>query len=202
MGVVSTLAAVMVVLSAQVALAQTRELRRRTQDPERLAPFGLMLDAGIPEGAGLSVAFRPSPFVRLHLGAAHNGLRGGGRAGLTLLPLRGSMSPSFTFEVGHAQPADARALSRRLEDRTQPPSSSMERVGYTYASALLGFEMHASKRLTFFVRGGLSVMELEAPSLASLHEPFRHAVTPVEERPWWLRDVRPSAKLGLMLFFF
>lgn len=202
MGAVSTLAALVVVLAAQVALAQTRELRRRTQDPERLAPFGLMLDAGMPGGAGLSVAFRPSPYVRLHLGAAHNGLRGGARAGLTLLPLRGNMSPSMTLEVGRAQPADPRAVERRLEDRTQPPSASLERVGYTYASALLGFELHASRRLTFFVRGGLSFMELEAPSLQGLSEPFRYAMSPVDSSPWLLRVVRPSAKLGFALFFF
>ncbi|MBU8895248.1 hypothetical protein DRW03_06745 [Corallococcus sp. H22C18031201] len=202
MGPVSVLATVVMVLAGQGVQAQNREPGRSPQDPERLSPFGLMLDAGMPGGAGFSVAFRPSPHLQLHLGAAHNGLRGAARAGLTLLPLRGNVSPSLTLEAGHAQPADAQALSRRLEDRTQPPSSSMEGVGYTYASALVGFELHASRRLTFFVRGGVSCVQLQARGLAGLDEPFRHAVSPAEEKPWGLFELRPSAKLGFALFFF
>ena len=211
MGAVSALTALGLVLTAQTApasglapgagLGPAAEVRRRTQDPERLAPFGLMLDAGVTEGAGLSVSFRPTRMVRLHLGGTHNGMRAGARAGLTLLPLRGWATPALSLELGHAQPADANCLERRLADRTLLPSPSFERVGYTYASALLGFEVEAPGRLTFFIRGGLSVMELYGPGMEGLDEPFRGALAPAEAGPWRLRSVRPTAKLGILLSF-
>ncbi|MCP3104657.1 hypothetical protein LZ198_37915 [Myxococcus sp. K15C18031901] len=199
----STLVVMVVLLSAPVALAVPRLESRReaTQDPERIAPFGLMLDAGIPEGAGLSVAFRPTRLVRLHLGATHNGIRAGGRAGLTLLPMRGWLTPAISLDFGHAQPADERRLERRLSDLSQPPVPSLERVGYTYVSALLGLEVRMPSRITFFVRGGLSFMELNAPGLEGLEEPFRRAISPAEEKPWTMRLIRPTAKLGFLLSF-
>ncbi|WP_242589634.1 hypothetical protein [Corallococcus macrosporus] len=170
-------------------------------DPERLAPFGLMLDAGMPEGAGLSGVIRPSPHLRLHIGGAHNGLRGALRAGLTLLPLRGKFSPSFSWEFGHAQAASMKTLNQRLGDRTQLPASSMERVGYTYFSTHLGLEFNATRRLSFFVRGGMSVMEMDVPSLQKLDEPFRDSLSPVETQSWMMRKLEPSGKLGFMFFF-
>ncbi|MFP2931961.1 hypothetical protein ACLESO_43710 [Pyxidicoccus sp. 3LG] len=139
--------------------------------------------------------------MRLHLGGTHNGIRMGARAGLTLLPMRGWLTPALTLELGHAQPADARGLERRLADRTLLPSPSFERVGYTYASALIGFEANTPGRLTFFIRGGFSVMELYGPGMADLDEPFRGVLAPAEARPWGLRSVRPTAKLGILLSF-
>jgi hypothetical protein len=211
MGAVSALTALGLLLTAQVAIATevkppavstpAAEFRQRTQDPERLAPFGLMLDAGMPEGAGLSVSFRPRREVRLHLGGTHNGIRAGARAGLTLLPMRGWLQPALTLELGHAQPADERSLERRMADRTLLPSPSFERVGYNYASALLGFEVDTPGRLTFFIRGGLSFIELYGPGIDELDDPFRGALAPEESKPWRVRSVRPTAKLGILLSF-
>lgn len=202
---VSALTALSLLLTAQVMpsadLAPAGVVQRRTQDPERLAPFGLMLDAGVTEGAGLSVSFQPTRAVRLHLGGTHNGMRPGARAGLTLLPLRGWMTPALSLELGHARPADARCLERRLADRTLPPSPSFERVGYTYASALLGLEVRTPQRLTFFIRGGFSVLELYGPGMEELDEPFRGALAPQEAWPWRVRSTRPTAKLGILLTF-
>ncbi|NOK14709.1 hypothetical protein [Corallococcus exercitus] len=214
MGAVSIVTAAAVVLAAHSAVAQTApqaqlpqvqaqqgEGRRRMNDPERLAPFGLMLDAGMPEGAGLSGVLRPSPYLRLHFGGAHNGLRGALRAGVTLLPLRGKLSPSFSWEFGHAQAASTKTLNRRLADSTQLPTSSMERVGYSYVSTHLGLEFNATRRLSFFVRGGASFMEMDVPSLQKLDEPFRDSLSPVETKSWMMRTLQPSAKLGFAFFF-
>ncbi len=199
MGAVTTLAMVALLLAAQTSWAV--EVRRRTQDPERLAPFGLMLDAGVEEGAGLSLSFSPLRMVRLHAGGTHNGIRGGGRVGLTLLPLRGPVTPALSLELGHAQPANTEGLERRLADRTLLPSPSFERLGYNYASALLGLEMKAPGRLTFFVRGGFTYVELFCPGFKGLDEPFQRALAPEEERAWKLHMVRPTAKLGVLLSF-
>lgn len=199
MGAVTTLAMVAVLLASQTSWAM--EVRRRTQDPERLAPFGLMLDAGVEEGAGLSVSFSPMRMVRLHAGGTHNGIRAGGRVGLTLLPLRGPVTPALSLELGHAEPANTERLARRLADRTLLPSPSLERLGYNYASALLGLEMKAPGRLTFFVRGGFTYVELLCPGFQGLDEPFLRALAPQEARPWKVNMVRPTAKLGVLLSF-
>ncbi|NOK23074.1 hypothetical protein [Corallococcus carmarthensis] len=213
MGAVSIVTATVVVLAAHTAIAQSQQVpspqvqvqssegRRRISDPERLAPFGLMLDAGMPEGAGLSGVFRPSPHLRLHIGGAHNGLRGALRAGLTLLPLKGKVSPSFSWEFGHAQAASTKTMNRRLADSTQLPTSSMERVGYSYFSTHLGLEFNATRRLSFFVRGGMSLMEMDVPSLQKLDEPFRDSLSPMETKSWMMRTVQPSGKLGFTFFF-
>ncbi|QAT87858.1 hypothetical protein EJ065_6329 [Corallococcus coralloides] len=210
MGAVSIVTAAVAALAAHTAMAQATpqvqapqmEGRRRlSNDPERLAPFGLMLDAGMPEGAGLSGVLRPSQHLRIHLGGAHNGLRGALRAGLTLLPLKGKLSPSFSWEFGHAQAASTKTLNRRLADSTQLPTSSMERVGYTYISTHVGLEFNATRRLSFFVRGGMSFMEMDVPSLQKLDEPFRDSLSPVETQSWMMRKVQPSGKLGLTFFF-
>jgi hypothetical protein len=114
------------VLGGMTARADAPELKSKTRDPERLAPFGLMLDAGIPEGTGLSPVFRPSRFVRLHAGGTHNSIRMGGRAGLTVLPMQGWYTPSFSFEVGQTLPGNSGKLARRMADGSQPPIFSME----------------------------------------------------------------------------
>ncbi|WP_342376042.1 hypothetical protein NVS55_32910 [Myxococcus stipitatus] len=199
----STLTALMCLLMARVTLAaEGMEAQRRVSpDLARLSPFGLMLDAGLTGGMGLSFSFRPTSLVRLHVGGTHNGVRPGGRVGLTLLPLRGPLTPALSLDVGHARPVKARSLERRLADLSLPPLPSLERVGYTYASAMLGLELHLHDRVTWFVRGGVSFLELSGPGLKDLPEPFRTTLAPGEEEPWKLRMVRPTAKLGFILSF-
>jgi hypothetical protein len=189
------------VLALGEARAQAARVESRVSDPERLAPFGLMLDAGVTEGTGLSMAVQPSPGVRLHLGATSNGIRVGGRVGLTLLPLRTRVQPTLSLEFGHALPGDVDALVRRLADRTQPPAPALERVGYTYGSAHLGFELGMARRFTFYARGGASVVALRVPNLESLPEPFRHVLGQREARGGTCYGVRPSLKLGLVAWF-
>lgn len=188
-------------LLGPAAWAQSNELKRRTQDPERLAPFGLLLDAGLPEGTGLSAVLRPSRYMRLHLGGTHNGLRLGGRAGVTLLPWRSGYSPSVTLEVGHAFAGDANKLARRLADRTQPPCATLERVGYTYASTHLGFELGEPRRYVFFVRGGMNWVQLNVPNVEALGDPFITKLGASGAEGGRFLFGMPSAKLGLIVYF-
>jgi hypothetical protein len=177
------------------------EVRLRWQDPERLAPFGLMLDANLPETMGWSAVFRPSPRLRLQMGGAHNGLRLGGRVAVTLRPLPSGASPSVSFELGHAFACGAMALNRRLSDSSQMPSPTMDRVGYSYASVHLGFEAGAPGRYMFFARGGMSWMQLDVPNLEALAEPFLANLSALEVRGGRFLSARPSARLGLIVYF-
>ncbi|SEL72354.1 hypothetical protein SAMN05444354_1081 [Stigmatella aurantiaca] len=177
------------------------EVRLRMQDPERLAPFGLLLDANLPEKIGWSAVFRPSPHLRLQMGGAHNGLRLGGRVAVTLRPLPAGASPSLSFELGHAFAGSAHALTRRLSDSSQMPGPTMDRVGYSYASVHLGFEAGAPGRYMFFVRGGMSWVQLDVPNLETLGEPFLANLGSLEAQGGRFLYARPSAKLGLIVYF-
>lgn len=201
MSAVSTLLVAGLMLGGPTAWAAASEVRSQKQDPEKLAPFGLLLDAGVPDGAGLSAAFRPSKTVRLHVGATHNGLRLGGRAGITLLPMQGPYTPSVTFEMGHALAGDVDRLARRMADTSLPPLQSMERVGYTYASTHLGFELGDPSGFTFFVRAGVSWVELEVPNVESLDEAFRTRLGESGAQGGRFLYMMPSAKLGLVFYF-
>jgi hypothetical protein len=188
-------------LGGTAARGQVSVVSRSTQDPERLAPFGLLLDAGVPGGAGLMGAFRPTRHVRLHMGATHNGIRLGGRAGLTLLPLRGRYTPSASFEVGHTFMGDANRLARRMADTSLPPTPSMERVGFSYASTHVGFELGEPQKLMFFVRGGVSWVQLVVPDMRGLAVPFLERLGPDGARGGRFHYMMPSAKLGMVLYF-
>ncbi|WP_224367765.1 hypothetical protein [Hyalangium versicolor] len=201
MGAVGALVAAGLLLGAMEARAEAPELKEKTRDPERLAPFGLLLDAGIPEGAGLSAAFRPSRAVRLHLGATHNGIRLGGRAGITLLPMRGWYTPSFTFEVGHTLSGNSDKVARRMADTSQPPLFAMERVGYSYASTHLGFEVGAPGNFTVFLRAGVSWVELDVPNVEDLAEPFIASLGETGAKGGRFFYMMPSAKFGLIVYF-
>jgi hypothetical protein len=188
-------------LGGSAARGQVSEVSRKTQDPERLAPFGLLLDAGVPGGAGLMGAFRPSRYVRLHVGATHNGLRLGGRAGITLLPFRGEYTPSASFEVGHTFSGDVNKLARRMADTSQLPTPSMERVGFSYASTHLGFEFGEPERLMFFVRGGVSWVQVAVPDVRGLAEPFLERLGTEGALGGRFHYMMPSAKLGMIFYF-
>jgi hypothetical protein len=201
MRAVSALVIAGLMLGGPMARAGAPEVKSTTRDPERLAPFGLLLDAGIPDGAGLSAAFRPSRAVRLHLGATHNGLRLGGRAGITWLPKHSGSTPSVTFEVGRTLTGDTARLARRMADSSLPPIHSMERVGYSYASTHLGFELGDPSGFMFFLRAGVSWIELEVPNVEALGDPFIQSLGESGARGGRFLYLMPSAKLGLVLYF-
>jgi hypothetical protein len=189
-------------LGGTAAWGQVSEVSRRTQDPERLAPFGLLLDAGVPGGVGLMMgAVQPSRHVRLHMRVTHNGIRLGGRAGLTLLPWSGRYTPCASFEVGHAFMGDVTRLARRMADTSLPPTPTMERVGYSYASTHLGFEFGESRDVMFFVRGGVSVVQLAVPDVRGLAVPFLEQLGIEGARGGRFHSLMPSAKLGMIIYF-
>ncbi len=201
MGAGGALVVVGLMLGGLTARAEAPQLKSKVRDPERLAPFGLMLDAGIPGGVGLSAAFRTSKSVRLHVGATHNGIRLGARAGITLLPMQGSYTPSVSLEVGHAFSGDSRTLARRMADLSQPPLFSMERVGFTYASTHLGFELGEPGHYTLFLRGGMSLVQLEVPDVEDLGEPFIDSLGKSGAKGGRFVYMMPSVKFGLILYF-
>src|SRR5262249_59335036 len=88
MRVIGLLGLVLVALGAAAEPART--VQQAPEPVENSSPpyhrFGLMVDAGLPDGIGVSAAFRPTYWLRLQLGVLENTASPGGRAGVTLMP--------------------------------------------------------------------------------------------------------------------
>ena len=76
--------------------------------PDAPPTWGLMLDAGAPDGFNASIVARPFSFLRMQLGGGSNLVSKGVRAGLALVPF--GAGPSLTIEGGHYFDGDANDL--------------------------------------------------------------------------------------------
>ena len=122
---------------------------------------GLLVDAGVPTGAGVSGMFRPWRFLRLEGGVNWNYLSFGLRGGVTVIPFEWGVTPTLHLEGGHFFPADA---SRFAND--PGPKILLGNVRDDYLSASLGLEFGSQQRFVFFLRAGLTWIRSEAQNVA------------------------------------
>src|SRR5262249_47189093 len=132
---------------AALLLVAALAVPARAEDVRR---FGLMLDAGVPDGANASLVFRPAAWVRAHGGGGTNLIAPGVRAGVSLMPLPGM---SLNAEGGHYFRGDANGLARMLSGDGTVDVPALRDVGYDYANFHLGLELTFSW-LTLYVHGG------------------------------------------------
>jgi hypothetical protein len=173
--------------------------------PRKSLPrLGIMADAGLPDGVTASLVYRPRRWVRAHVGGGYNMISPGVRAGATLAPF--GWGPSLTLEAGHYFDGNANRVARKLAGSSFNDSALLERVGYDFANAHLGFEV-GYRRMTFYLHAGMSYMhaslhnaqtllqsEAGGSSLVSSNSEVTVARDPV------LRAFVPSAKLGLIVY--
>jgi hypothetical protein len=117
--------------------------------------FGAMADVGLPDGATVSIVYRPIRAIRLHGGLSHNMISLGQRAGVTWVPLSWWASPTLSVEYGHYADGNANPLVRMVSGDTAFSSAVLDRVGYDYANAHVGLEL-GRKWFTFYVHAGVS----------------------------------------------
>jgi hypothetical protein len=117
--------------------------------------FGAMADLGLPDGATVSIVYRPIRAIRLHAGLSHNLISLGQRAGITWVPLSWWASPTVSVEYGHYADGNANPLARAVSGDTTLSSAVLDRVGYDYANAHVGLEL-GRKWFTFYVHAGAS----------------------------------------------
>jgi hypothetical protein len=113
--------------------------------------LGVMVDAGLPDGAVASLVYRPWSFLRLTAGGGTNLVAPGVRGGLSLI--WGSLAA--TAQAGHNFAGDANGLARSLTGNSAIDVPALREVGYDYVNLSLGLEFGPSW-LTFFVHGGMS----------------------------------------------
>lgn len=170
---------------------------------QRLPQFGVMADAGLPDGANASLVFRPLRFLRVHGGGGYNMVSAGVRAGATVVPF--GMGPSATLEGGHYFDGNANGAVQRFAGQSFS-SPLLERVGYDYANFHLGLDL-GYRRVTFYIHGGMSYVRAQVHNLDSVISSQAPATDgngtteiSIKQDPT-VRAWFPSAKLGLIFYF-
>ncbi len=141
LAVAVTAAAVLLTTTAGTAEAKNRR-------------YGLMVDAGVPEGASGSFVYRPWSFLRLHAGGGTNLIAPGVRGGLSIILPTGL---SANVEAGRAFGGDANSLVRMLSGDGTLDVAALRDVGYDYANFRVGLEFGRTWA-TFYVHGGMTYL--------------------------------------------
>jgi hypothetical protein len=189
-------------LPARAQVAESVSATAAVEPARSLPLLGVMVDAGLPDGANASLVVRPFSWLRAHGGGGTNMIGKGVRAGATLLPFGGG--PSATIEVGHYFDGDANGVAKRFAGSTFS-SPLLERVGYDYANAHLGLDF-GSRRATFYIHGGMSYVRADVhnfdsvvSSTASMNGGNGSTEISINKDPT-VRAWFPSAKLGLIVY--
>jgi hypothetical protein len=188
--------------SARAQVAESISATTATVTPKPLPLLGVMVDAGLPDGANAALVLRPYSWLRAHGGGGTNMISKGVRVGATFLPF--GAGPSATVEVGHYFDGDANGVAQRFAGATFS-SALLERVGYDYANAHLGLDF-GSRRVTFYIHGGMSYIRADVhnvdsivASTASMNGGNGSTEISINKDPT-VRAWFPSAKLGLIVY--
>lgn len=175
---------------------QTKKEVVVTREPGAPTPtwLGLLVDAGVPDGAGISVAYRPWSWLRLQGGGIYNTVNGGFRGGVTLLPFYSWFTPTLTVEAGHYSGGDASSVTRRFSN--DPRLTNAFNVAYNFENAHLGVEVGSPRWVAFFLRAGLSYVQMTADVQPMISD------STIRAQPLQIKLIMPSVKLGLVMYFF
>ncbi len=174
----------------------TVEAALEAQQAEKWPRIGLMLDAGIPDGAIGSLVVRPWKWVRAYAGGGSNSVSAGWRGGLSLLPF--GAGPSISVEYGHYADGDANGLVRHLVSGEFNGSPLLNRIGYDYANAQLGLDF-GGRRVIFYIHGGISKVWAEIHNLNQAVNNNGSTTVEVTSDPK-VTVVGSSLKIGLIIF--
>jgi hypothetical protein len=157
--------------------------------------WGVMLDAGVPDGASGALVYRPWGFLRLHAGVGSNSIGTGVRGGLSLMAL----GLSANVDAGRYFPGNANPLASKITGDLMMDVPALRRVGYDYVNFHGGLEWGATGWGTFYIHGGMSrlrgvVHELgETISSNDVTVSFAHDPT---VKVWVV-----SARVGIIIYF-
>jgi len=142
--------------NAPFPAATVTETPRTTSSRSPGSFFGIGLDAGLPDGAYLSLSIRPVSQVRLQLAAGTNTAGAGFRGGLTVIPYWfWFVAPSLSFEAGWCRVGDVNSVITTFFQVPGWMKEYAQQAGYSYYNGHLGLEI-GKRWLTWFVHVGVS----------------------------------------------
>jgi hypothetical protein len=160
--------------------------------------IGLVLDGGVPAGAGLSAMFRPWSFIRLEGGVNYNYLSFGLRGGVTLIPFEFVVTPTLHAEGGHFFDGDA---SRFASDAAV--KIVLKNVPADYLAASVGLEFGSQQGSVFFLRAGFSWTFTEARNVAAaINSTSTGSTTVKSAAPISILARTPTVSFGWMFFIY
>jgi hypothetical protein len=166
--------------------------------------WGLTIDGGFPDAAGVAVLYRPWYWLRLEVGGtttvyASNGVR----VGLSLVPFNFPITPALTFNYGRAFEADWNPMLAKFSTPDPDLEPVLRKFGYQYVDAHVGLELGAPRRFVFFIRAGLTQLWTKlhglTPAATAAIEDSSKSVT-ISDTKVTMRV--PSVKLGFLIYLF
>jgi hypothetical protein len=178
---VGGLPALAVVPSLPVAPPEPAADRSVSSPGPRRHMWGMAMDVGVPDGAGLGLSVRPVDWLRVGAAVTHNTMAPGARVGVTLDPMRTPVGITLTVEGGH------------YWSGAVPGIQGAPAVAYNYANFHAGLEFGDRSSFRFFLHGGASWLDMSA----SASQSGLSGLSNLSYRGW----IAPSAKLGFSLYF-
>jgi len=139
------------VAQPQAPMAHKRALDE--DDEPRNTIFGIGLDGGAPGGAGVTLLVRPLWWLRFNGGVAYNVAGFGYRGGVTLAPGQWAVTPTLSLDAGRYLSGDYNKVATFTDPNV---ASALSRTTYTFGTAQVGLEFGSQRRVTFYLRGGLT----------------------------------------------
>lgn len=169
--------------------------------PAPTTHFGVLIDAGLPDGVGGSVVYRPWKWLRAQVGGTTDGAAPGVRAGVTLAPW--GWGPSLTLEAGHMFPGDLNTVISKFAGKPENVSW-LEHVEYDYANAQLGLELGWQNRFLFYIHGGVSYIHGQALDFQQAVNQLAatNSSAMVTSKNPVASALVPSGKLGFVVYLF
>lgn len=160
--------------------------------------WGLATDLGMPDGINLGLVFSPYDWLRLGASLGTNSASLNYRGGLSLIPV--GFGPSFSFEAGHCNTADASDLIRKFFSVPSWVKPYLQQLGYTYFNAHVGFD-YTIGNATLFAHGGYTYLigTIHAPNPVVVETTTNTTVKIVEDGKVYAHTL--SAKIGLIYMF-
>jgi hypothetical protein len=156
--------------------------------------FGILADAGVPDGANGAIVYRMFPSLGIHMGGGYNMVSPGIRAGITYAPFSTFVRPSISFDWGHYFEGDANPIAQKLMGDPTYSSPLLDHVGYDYMNAHAGLEFGGDNARVYF-RGGMSRI---SGAVHGIGEASEESIT-VTESPN-VDIVTVSARIGLVVY--
>ncbi|MBI3557012.1 MAG: hypothetical protein HY074_12170 [Deltaproteobacteria bacterium] len=187
----------------------TTILAKQAETPKpkpHITHFGMTIDAGLPDGAGASVVFRPWKWLRARVGGNYNGVSGGISGGVTFLPpVFFPVLPTATVEAGHYFEGDANWIARLAAGNQSTDIASLKRVSYDYVNGHLGLEFGSQNRFVFYIHGGFTYLHTTVNDLQTTinqqNSGGGSSTTTVTFKDPTVNAIVPSGKLGFLIYF-
>jgi hypothetical protein len=172
--------------------------------PKKPTRWGMTLDGGFPDAAGLGLVWRPWYWLRLEAGGTTTVYASHGyRAGVSLVPFDFPITPALTFNYGRALETDWNPMLAKFGSSNSDLEPVLRKFGYQYVDAHVGLELGAPRRFVFFVRVGLTQLWTQVHGLTSAAAAqITDATTSATISDSKITMRIPSAKLGFLIYFF